>query len=112
MKSLILFNVYDVVGQTYLNEKPVMCQTEISTLLAFYNSFLKEKDPVKNPYNPKALELHIHGNLATDDNGVPTYFSDELREVIKSKDIVTRINQIMADRGVDDYIIDTVEDPK
>lgn len=106
MKEIVLFNVFDLVGDTYLNSKPVMCESELSACMAFYNSFVKEKDPLKNPYGSKSVRLAIQGYLSCNADMEPYKF--EKAEIIyDAKQVVTQINKIMAERGVDDFIIDT-----
>lgn len=110
--KIFLFNAYDIVGQTYLNEKPIMATSEIACLLAYYNSFVKEKDPLKNPYGSKTVNLVIFGFLECSIENEPDNFKEDYQEY-NAKEVVIRINQIMAERGVEDYILDeTAEEEK
>lgn len=106
MKKIVLFNIFDLVGDTYLNSKPVMCESELAACMAFYNSFIKEKDPLKNPYGSKAVRLAILGYLNCNEDVEPSSF-EKAELIYDDKQVVAQINKIMAERGVDDFIIDT-----
>lgn len=101
MKTISLYQVFDNVGQTMITQ-PIPCANNLVAALGFYNSYIKEKDKTKNPYQYKALDLVRVASFEVDDIGTwskPTTFEWEC----SGADIKQFISSEMASRGVDDF---------
>lgn len=104
MKKLGLYQVYDnVAGECITGIIPAT--NNLTAALGFRNAYIKEKDPVKNPYQYKALELRKVAVLDLDDNGlVKNVMNDTWSK--EGGSIMNFISEEMQARGVDDFIVD------
>lgn len=110
MKNLGLYQVWDCVGETTITGI-IPAANNLVAALGFMNSYIKEKDPMKNPHNPKTLELHRVAILSMNEDGfVADAKSDDW--FCEGKDILKFIQDEMAQRGVDDFILDDDKEEK
>ena len=107
MKIMRLYQVYDNVGQTAITGI-IPANNNLTAALGFLNAYIKEKDITKNPYKYKALDLICVANLELDEDGI-------VKKVTPAEwncsgvDIVKYIQDEMAARGVDDFVLDDEE---
>lgn len=111
MKTTAFYQVFDNVGGMAITGL-IPAQNRLTAALGFRNAYMVEKDFNKNPYAKtyKALEL-IEVTFA-DINEDGTYFVHESPAdmannwTLKGSDVISFIQQEMANRGVDDFILD------
>lgn len=110
MKNLGLYQVWDSIGETAITGI-IPAANNLVAALGFMNSYIKEKDPMKNPYNFKTLQLYRVAILDMDDDG---FVADANSDTwyCEGKDIVKFIQDEMAARGVDDFILDDDKEEK
>lgn len=104
MKLQRIYQVYDSVGQTAITGI-IPQNNNLTAALGFYNAYIKEKDPIKNPYQYKALDLICVANFEIDEDGIVSKVNPA-DWTCSGKDIVKFIQDEMAARGVDDFILD------
>lgn len=106
MKTLGFYQVIDNVGGCAITQL-IPAQNRLTAALGFRNAYMLEKDPAKNPYQYKALEL-IEVTIADiqDDGMMYVHQSPSEMWSISGKDIINFIQDEMKERGVDDFILD------
>lgn len=56
MKKLCLYQVFDNIGQSAITSI-IPSTNDLTAALGFRNAYIKEKDPQKNPFGFKTLDL-------------------------------------------------------
>lgn len=106
MKTMSFFQVVDRVGGCAITQL-IPAQNRLTAALGFRNAYILEKDPQKNPYGYKALDLVEIAIADVQEDGV-LFIHQSPTEMwsISGKDIGEFITNEMKDRGVDDFILD------
>lgn len=106
MKTMGFYQVIDHVGECAITQL-IPAQNRLTAALGFRNAYMQEKDPKKNPYQYKALEL-VEVTIAdlNDDGTMFVHQSPDEPWSICGKDIIDFIQSEMQARGVDDFILD------
>lgn len=106
MKTMGFYQVIDNVGGCAITQL-IPAQNRLTAALGFRNAYMLEKDPKKNPYQYKALEL-VEVTIADvqDDGMLYIHQSPQDMWSISGKDIIEFIETEMKNRGVDDFILD------
>lgn len=108
MRKFFLFQIFDNIGMTAISDL-VPANNTLTAAMRFKKSFIDQKDPLKNPYQYKALDLVLVACCEEDENGVVQKIDTSCRKEFKGVDIPKIISDEMAARGVDDYVMDTEE---
>ena len=108
MKQMRLYQVFDNVGQTAITGI-IPAANHLTACLGFRNAYIQEKDPNKNPYHYKALDLICVAVLELDEYGIVKKVS-EADWRTTGADVMKFIQDEMAARGVDDFIVDDDEE--
>lgn len=110
MKTVGFYQVMDNVGGTAITNL-IPAANRLTAALGFRNAYISEKDPNKNPFQYKALEL-VEITIADvmDDGSLFVHQTPSECWSIKGADIMNFIKSEMASRGVDDFIVDDDEE--
>lgn len=106
MKTMSFFQVVDRVGGCAITQL-IPAQNRLTAALGFRNAYIQEKDPQKNPYGYKALDLVEVAIADVQEDGL-LYIHQSPAEMwsLSGKDVIDFITQEMKNRGVDDFILD------
>lgn len=106
MKTVGFYQVMDNVGGCAITQL-IPAANRLTAALGFRNAYIQQKDPQKNPYQYKALEL-IEVCIADvqDDGMLFVHQTPTECWSIRGSEIMSFITQEMKDRGVDDFIVD------
>lgn len=78
--------------------------SDLAAAVGFAKAYIKEKDPVKNPYNYRELELIRFASIQEDVDKF-TVKNQEVH-VLDGEAVFKYVNECMQARGIDDYFID------
>lgn len=101
MRRISLYQVYDNIGNRFITQV-IPCDTSLIAALGFYNSYIKEKDPLKNPFKYQALDLVKQATFDVDEDGKWLNPTESYWEC-SGKDIKSFISSEMAALGIDNY---------
>lgn len=104
MKKLNLYQVYDNVGQSAITSI-IPAVNDLTAALGFRNAYIQEKNPQKNPYQYKALDLKKVAELEVDESGI-VVSCIPAKWTIAGNEVMNFIQQEMQRLGVDDFILD------
>lgn len=106
MKTMGFYQVIDHVGGCAITQL-IPAQNRLTAALGFRNAYMQEKDPQKNPYSYKALELVEVGIADLNEDGTMFLHQSPTDPwSISGKNIIDFIQEEMAARGVDDFLLD------
>lgn len=108
MKTMELYQVFDNVGMTTITGI-LPAANKLTAALGFRNAYILEKNPQKNPYQYKALDLIKVANLELNDDGLVVK-ATSAEWSISGSEIMNFIQDEMKARGVDDFILDEDEE--
>ena len=104
MKKLNLYQVFDNVGQSAITSI-IPAVNDLTAALGFRNAYILEKNPQKNPYQYKALDLKKVAELEVDDSGIVVSCLSA-KWTIAGNEVMNFIQEEMQRLGVDDFILD------
>lgn len=104
MKKLNLYQVFDNIGQSAITSI-IPTVNDLTAALGFRNSYIQEKNPQKNPYQYKALDLKKVAELEVDESGIVVSCLPA-KWTIAGNEVMNFIQQEMQRLGVDDFILD------
>lgn len=112
MKTTGFYQVFDNVGGTAITGL-IPAQNRLTAALGFRNAYMNEKDITKNPYarTYKALDL-IEVTIAdvNEDGTLYVHQSGTDNWTLSGKEVINFIQDEMAARGVDDFILDDAKE--
>lgn len=106
MKTVGFYQVMDNVGGCAITQL-IPSSNRLTAALGFRDAYIQQKDPQKNPYQYKALELIEVCIADVEDDGM-LYVHQTPTECwsIRGSEIMNFISDEMKNRGVDDFIVD------
>lgn len=104
MKKLSLYQVFDNVGQSAITSI-IPAVNDLTAALGFRNAYILEKNPQKNPYQYKALDLKKVAELEVDESGIVVSCLPA-KWTIAGNQVMSFIQEEMQRLGVDDFILD------
>lgn len=104
MKKLSLYQVFDNVGQSAITSI-IPAVNDLTAALGFRNAYILEKNPQKNPYQYKALDLKKVAELEVDESGIVVSCLPA-KWTIAGNQVMNFIQEEMQRLGVDDFILD------
>lgn len=104
MKKLNLYQVFDNVGQSAITTI-IPAVNDLTAALGFRNAYIQEKNPQKNPYQYKALDLKKVAELEVDESGIVVSCLPA-KWTITGNEVMNFIQEEMQRLGVDDFILD------
>lgn len=110
MKKLNLYQVYDNVGQSTITSI-IPAVNDLTACLGFRNAYIQEKNPQKNPYQYKALDLKKVAELEVDESGLVVSCLPAKWNIAGSE-VIQFIQEEMQRLGVDDFILDDDDEEK
>lgn len=108
MKKMELYQVFDNVGLSTITGV-IPASNRLTACLGFRNTYILNKDPQKNPYQYKALDLIQVANLELNEDGLVVK-ANSAEWTISGGEVMKYIQDEMAARGVDDFILDDDEE--
>lgn len=88
----------------------IPCSNDLTAAVGFANAYIKEKDPIKNPYDYRELDLIRFAVI--DESPDAMNISTTTHHVLKGSEVFDFVNDAMKKRGIDDYFIDKVPEEK
>ena len=110
MKQLGLYQVFDNVGKSTITGV-IPAVNNLTAALGFRNAYIAEKDPKKNPYKYKALDLIKVANMELNDDGLVVKVT-AADWTIQGNAVMDFIQSEMQALGVDDFILDDEKEEK
>lgn len=110
MKKLNLYQVFDNVGQSTITSI-IPASNDLTAALGFRNAYIQEKNPQKNPYKYKALDLKKVAELEVDESGL-VISCLPAKWTIAGSEIMNFIQSEMQRLGVDDFLLDEENEEK
>lgn len=110
MKTLGLYQIFDNVGKSAITQI-IPAATNLTAALGFRNAYIQEKDPRKNPYQYKALDLIKVANVELNEDGLVSKVT-AADWTIQGSEVMNFIQEEMQALGVDDFILDDETEEK
>ena len=83
---------------------------DLTAAIGFAQAYIKEKDPLKNPYDYKELELVRFAVIESTIGEMAV--TTTTKHVLKGSQVFDFVNEAMKKRGIDDFFVDKIPEDK